>query len=74
MGIMRDDAPTFRVIFNKDALITQKNVKALTALYKQSVKPKKANVNTNQQAQGFKNEQKGSKKKSSGNEAYKKLA
>jgi len=31
-------------------------------------------VNTNQQAQGFKNEQKGSKKKSSGNEAYKKLA
>ena len=34
MGIMRDDASTFRVIFNKDSLITEKNVKALTSIYR----------------------------------------
>ena len=41
---MTDDRPNFRLIFNKDDLLTEKNQKALAAVYRETVKPKKQNV------------------------------
>lgn len=41
---MTDDRPNFRLIFNKDDLLTEKNLKALAAVYRETVKPKKQNV------------------------------
>jgi hypothetical protein len=38
---MRADVPSVRVIFNKDSVITDKNIKGLQAVYKESIKPKK---------------------------------
>ena len=49
---MRSDGPSVRVIFNKDNLLTDKNIKAIQAIYKESVKPKKANIKADQPAQG----------------------
>ena len=40
-GYMRADVPSVRVIFNKDSVITDKNIKGLQAVYRESIKPKK---------------------------------
>lgn len=46
---MTNERPNFRLIFNKDAAITDKNLKALAAVYREAVKPKKVSVNAGEQ-------------------------
>lgn len=49
---MRSDGPSVRVIFNKDSVITDKNIKGLQAVYKESVKPKRTTVKADEPAKG----------------------
>ena len=70
---MRSDGPSVRVIFNKDNLLTDKNIKAIQAIYKESVKPKKANIKADQPAQGRSVSGQQSPKKKKGNELYAKI-
>jgi len=71
---MTNERPNFRLIFNKDGLITDKNCKALAAVYREAVKPKKVNINAAEQAAGFqKPGQTVQGKKKKGNELYEKL-
>ena len=49
---MKPDVPSVRVIFNKDSVITDKNIKGLQAVYKESVKPKKASARADEPARG----------------------
>jgi len=51
-GSMRSDGPSVRVIFNKDSVITDKNIKGLQAVYKESVKPKRTTVKADEPAKG----------------------
>ena len=69
---MRSDVPNIRVIFNKDGTITDKNIKGIQALYKESVKPKKSSVRADEPARGTAKSSPQSKKKK-GNELYSKL-
>jgi hypothetical protein len=55
------------LIFNKDDLITEKNQKALAAVYKQVVKPKKQNIDIHEPASGFPNKNNPQGKKKKGN-------
>ena len=68
---MRHDGPSVRVIFNKDGAITDKNIKGLQAIYRQSVKPKKTTVKADSGYDRAKQDQSGKKKK--GNQLYSKL-
>ena len=47
---MRSDVSSVRVIFNKDNLLTDKNIKLL---YKDSIKSNKANIKVDQPTQGI---------------------
>ena len=38
---MRQDGPSVRAIFNKDGVITDKDIKGLQSVYKEAIKPKK---------------------------------
>ena len=71
---MTQERPNFRLILNKDQLITDKNHKALAATYREVVRPKKKNVNPFQQAQMPVGSDSSKKKKASGNQTVSKLA
>lgn len=70
---MKSDGPSVRVIFNKDNLLTDKNIKGIQAVYRQSVKPKKSIINADKPAQGKANMTSQQSKKKKGNELYSKL-
>ena len=70
---MRSDVPSIRVIFNKDNLISDKNIKGIQSLYKEAVKPKKTSVKADQPAQDRSLSAQSSPKKKKGNELYEKI-
>jgi hypothetical protein len=47
---MRADGPSVRLIFNKDSLITDKNIKGLQLVYAEATKPQKARAEVNEPA------------------------
>jgi hypothetical protein len=70
---MTNERPNFRLIFNKDGLITDKNLKALAAVYREAVKPKKASFNIAEQGLQKPGHGQVAAKKKKGNELYEKL-